>query len=234
MPAVTSRKGLVAVLATVALLPLAAVLPAAHAAPPARTTSGVATAASRPASDHTSTREARRVDRVPTPKLGWYPCYGNAECATVELPLDYDQPRGAKTEIAVLRVTATDQEHKIGSLFVNPGGPGGSGVEFAAARRSSSARRCSPGSTSSGSTRVAWRTATTCGAGRTRESRKALVGLLSAAFPVTDGRTRPRWRRRRRSAGRARRPGRPWRLRCRPPRWPVTWTCCAGRSATSS
>ena len=35
MPAVTSRKGLVAVLATAALLPLAAVLPAAHAAPPA-------------------------------------------------------------------------------------------------------------------------------------------------------------------------------------------------------
>ncbi len=139
MPAVTSRKGLVAVLAAAALLPLAAVLPAAHAAPavpagqPARTTSGVATVASRPAFDHTSSREARRVDRVPTPKLGWYPCYGNAECATTRLPLDYDHPRGAKTLVAVLRVKAKDQKHKIGSLFVNPGGPGGSGTGLAQA-----------------------------------------------------------------------------------------------------
>jgi pimeloyl-ACP methyl ester carboxylesterase len=139
MPAVTSRKGLVAVLAAAALLPLAAVLPAAHAAPavpagqPARTTAGVATVASRPPFDHTSSREARRVDRVPTPKLGWYPCYGNAECATTKLPLDYDHPRGAKTEIAVLRVKARDQKHRIGSLFVNPGGPGGSGTGLAQA-----------------------------------------------------------------------------------------------------
>ena len=139
MSAVTSRKGLVAVLATAALLPLAAVLPAAHAAPvapaarPARTTSGAATVASRPASDHTSSREARRVDRVPTPKLGWYPCYGNAECATTRLPLDYDHPHGATTLVAVLRVKAKDQKHKIGSLFVNPGGPGGSGTALAQA-----------------------------------------------------------------------------------------------------
>ena len=139
MPAVTSRKGLVAVLAAAALLPLAAVLPAAHAAPavpaaqPARTTSGVATVANRPPFDHTSSREARRVDRVPTPKLGWYPCYGNAECATTRLPLDYDHPHGAKTLVAVLRVKARDQKHKIGSLFVNPGGPGGSGTGLAQA-----------------------------------------------------------------------------------------------------
>ena len=139
MPAVTSRKGLVAALAAAALLPLAAVLPAAHAAPalpaaqPARTTSGVATVANRPPFDHTSSREARRVDRVPTPKLGWYPCYGNAECATTKLPLDYDHPHGAKTLVAVLRVKARDQKHKIGSLFVNPGGPGGSGTGLAQA-----------------------------------------------------------------------------------------------------
>jgi pimeloyl-ACP methyl ester carboxylesterase len=74
---------------------------------------------------------ARGVDSVPTPKLGWYGCYEIAECATVQLPLDYDQPKGAKTEIAVLRVKAKDQSKKIGSLFLNPGGPGGSSTEFA-------------------------------------------------------------------------------------------------------
>ncbi|RGC70894.1 Carboxylesterase A precursor [Micromonospora sp. MW-13] len=88
----------------------------------------------RPAtSDRTDPVEARRVDRVPTPKLDWYACYGYAECATVDLPRDYDAPSGATTEVAVLRVKARDQQRRIGSLFVNPGGPGGSGTDLALA-----------------------------------------------------------------------------------------------------
>jgi pimeloyl-ACP methyl ester carboxylesterase len=90
-------------------------------------------AAAATAYDRTSAAEAKRVDSVPTPKLGWYSCYDYAECATVRLPLDYDRPHGATTEIAVLRVKAKDQAHKIGSLFLNPGGPGGSGTQFALA-----------------------------------------------------------------------------------------------------
>ncbi|WP_200210194.1 alpha/beta hydrolase [Micromonospora coerulea] len=84
-------------------------------------------------SDRTSPVEARRVDRVPAPKLDWYACYDYAECATARLPLDYDNPKGATTEVAVLRVKARDQQHKIGSLFLNPGGPGGSGTSIALA-----------------------------------------------------------------------------------------------------
>jgi pimeloyl-ACP methyl ester carboxylesterase len=80
--------------------------------------------------------EAQRVDRVPTPKPSWFDCspaFGEGnECTTVNLPLDYDQPRGATTAVAVLRHPATDQANKIGSLFLNPGGPGGSGVGIAA------------------------------------------------------------------------------------------------------
>ncbi|WBB66004.1 alpha/beta hydrolase [Micromonospora sp. WMMD812] len=88
----------------------------------------------RPAtSDRTSPTEARRVDRVPTPQLGWYGCYDYAECATVRLPLDYDRPNGATTEVALLRVKARDQQNRIGSLFVNPGGPGGAGTDIALA-----------------------------------------------------------------------------------------------------
>ncbi|TDC80723.1 alpha/beta hydrolase [Micromonospora sp. KC606] len=83
--------------------------------------------------DRTSPTEAKRVDRVPTPKLDWYACYGYAECATVDLPLDYDQPKGATTEVALLRVKARDQQARIGSLFLNPGGPGGSGTDIALA-----------------------------------------------------------------------------------------------------
>jgi pimeloyl-ACP methyl ester carboxylesterase len=81
--------------------------------------------------DSTSPAEAKRVDSVPTPKLNWYRCYDYAQCATVKLPMDYDKPTGAKTEVALLRVQASDQKHRIGSLFVNPGGPGGSGTDLA-------------------------------------------------------------------------------------------------------
>jgi len=90
--------------------------------------SAVATAAG----DVTSQQEAERVDRVPTPELKWYACYGRAQCATVRLPLDYDEPDGESVEIALLRVKARKQASRIGSLFVNPGGPGGSGTDMAA------------------------------------------------------------------------------------------------------
>ncbi|WP_433230379.1 alpha/beta hydrolase [Actinomadura formosensis] len=79
----------------------------------------------------TSPAEGTRVDRVPTPKLAWYKCYETAECATVRLPLDYDAPKGATTEIAVLRLKARNAKKRIGSLFVNPGGPGGQGTALA-------------------------------------------------------------------------------------------------------
>jgi pimeloyl-ACP methyl ester carboxylesterase len=81
----------------------------------------------------TSATEARRVGAVPTPQLKWSACYGYAQCATAKVPLDYDQPRGEQTTIALLRVRATDQAHKIGSLFVNPGGPGASATTLALA-----------------------------------------------------------------------------------------------------
>ena len=84
-----------------------------------------------PAGDTTSPIEKKRVDSVPTPKLDWYKCYDIAECATVRLPLDYDQPKGATVELAVLRIKARNPKARIGSLFVNPGGPGGQGTALA-------------------------------------------------------------------------------------------------------
>jgi pimeloyl-ACP methyl ester carboxylesterase len=95
----------------------------------AASASGAQAAATR--SDKTSPVEAKRVDRVPAPKLDWYECYEYAQCATAKLPLDYDKPKGAKVEVALLRVRAANPKKRIGSLFVNPGGPGGSGTEIA-------------------------------------------------------------------------------------------------------
>jgi pimeloyl-ACP methyl ester carboxylesterase len=50
------------------------------------------------------------------------------ECGTMTLPLDYDRPLGLTVTIAVARVPATDPANRIGSLILNPGGPGGNGV----------------------------------------------------------------------------------------------------------
>ncbi len=91
-----------------------------------------ANAATTPAHTVTSPAEASRVDRVPTPVLHWATCRGTAECATAELPLNYDNPHGATIEVALLRVKAKDAGHRLGTLFVNPGGPGDSARDLAA------------------------------------------------------------------------------------------------------
>jgi len=62
--------------------------------------------------------------------LEWRPCDPGFECATARVPRDYARPHGPHLELALIRRPATDREHRIGSLFFNPGGPGGSGVGF--------------------------------------------------------------------------------------------------------
>ncbi|WP_204004520.1 alpha/beta fold hydrolase [Virgisporangium aurantiacum] len=49
------------------------------------------------------------------------------ECGTVSVPMDYRDPGGRQITVAVTRIRATDQAHRLGSLAFNPGGPGGSG-----------------------------------------------------------------------------------------------------------
>jgi pimeloyl-ACP methyl ester carboxylesterase len=52
------------------------------------------------------------------------------ECAQATVPLDYREPNSEVILIAMIRLPAADPAHKIGSIFFNPGGPGGSGVDF--------------------------------------------------------------------------------------------------------
>ncbi|SFR25304.1 TAP-like protein [Lentzea waywayandensis] len=49
-------------------------------------------------------------------------------CAVQEVPVDHSRPRGEKTGIAMMKRPANDPSRKIGSIFLNPGGPGGSGL----------------------------------------------------------------------------------------------------------
>ncbi|MGW5876268.1 alpha/beta hydrolase [Nocardiopsis terrae] len=65
-------------------------------------------------------------------ELVWEECESGlpgSECAVFEVPLDYEDPAGERIEIAVKRLPATGDD-VIGSLLINPGGPGGSGYDF--------------------------------------------------------------------------------------------------------
>jgi pimeloyl-ACP methyl ester carboxylesterase len=75
---------------------------------------------------------SRALARFYHQRLQWQSCGAN-QCAGLTVPLDYAKPRGRTIRLAVLKVPATDQQHKVGALVVNPGGPGGSGVQYAAA-----------------------------------------------------------------------------------------------------
>lgn len=67
--------------------------------------------------------------RVPTPKLKWQTCTPDGwQCAVATVPRNYSRPTGRRIHLAVTRLPAADQAHKIGSLFVNYGGPGGPAV----------------------------------------------------------------------------------------------------------
>ncbi|MFI7544114.1 alpha/beta hydrolase [Actinoplanes sp. NPDC049599] len=64
--------------------------------------------------------------------LRWQPCAEDptAQCATLTVPIDRAQPYGPTVAVAVARRPAGDPARRIGTLVVNPGGPGGSGVDF--------------------------------------------------------------------------------------------------------
>jgi pimeloyl-ACP methyl ester carboxylesterase len=65
--------------------------------------------------------------------ISWTPCAEDptAECGTLSVPIDWAKPNGPKVDLALARRKATDPSARIGSLIINPGGPGGSGVDFA-------------------------------------------------------------------------------------------------------
>jgi pimeloyl-ACP methyl ester carboxylesterase len=84
------------------------------------------------AAGHAGPVWARLADRVPAPDLRWRACRKTDQCAAAELPLDYHHPHGAKIKVALLRIRAADPRHRLGTIFVNPGGPGDSARDFAA------------------------------------------------------------------------------------------------------
>ncbi|ONI88325.1 transporter, partial [Saccharothrix sp. ALI-22-I] len=79
--------------------------------------------------------DVRRMDWAVTARIAWQPCpeLAEVECGTLSLPIDWANPRGEKFDLAVARRKATDPSKRVGIMVINPGGPGGSGVNFALA-----------------------------------------------------------------------------------------------------
>jgi pimeloyl-ACP methyl ester carboxylesterase len=83
-----------------------------------------------------SARSSQRGTQAtaPVPTLDWQPCGPGLErflCATADVPTDYDDPAGPTTRLALTKLPASgDPGQRLGTLFTNPGGPGGSGVDF--------------------------------------------------------------------------------------------------------
>ena len=67
-----------------------------------------------------------------TQTLSWHSCGGGVQCSSLAVPLDYTQPSGQTISLAVVR-RQTASKNRIGSVVLNPGGPGASGVDYAKA-----------------------------------------------------------------------------------------------------
>ncbi len=86
-------------------------------------------------SEVTTSANADVVGEVPselqdfyTQVVTWSSCNGGFQCAEVEVPLDYAKPQQDALKISAIRLPATGD--RMGAMLVNPGGPGGSGVNM--------------------------------------------------------------------------------------------------------
>jgi pimeloyl-ACP methyl ester carboxylesterase len=69
-------------------------------------------------------------------RLAWQPCDNGFQCATLVVPFDYSRPGWRRFILPVIRLPASDPAERIGALVTNPGGPGGSGVQYVLGARS--------------------------------------------------------------------------------------------------
>ncbi|PVH79340.1 alpha/beta-hydrolase [Cadophora sp. DSE1049] len=67
------------------------------------------------------------------PKISWGNCTAsdppNLQCGQIEVPVDYDNPRGDQFNVTFARLQTLNATSRIGSLIFNPGGPGGAGSD---------------------------------------------------------------------------------------------------------
>ena len=80
----------------------------------------------------TPTQPFTTIQDFQSQQLKWKTCYEDFKCAELLVPIDYTDFKTGTFKLALLRYTANEQQDRLGSIVVNPGGPGGSGVDYAA------------------------------------------------------------------------------------------------------
>ena len=65
-------------------------------------------------------------------ELVWADCKEDKkfQCAKIQVPIDYQNPGDASLTLALKKLPAKQAANKVGSLLINPGGPGGSGTDY--------------------------------------------------------------------------------------------------------
>lgn len=132
MRCMNSRPTLMSSLLAAVILPASACSDAANVAPVASETPELATESTPIDGVRTVSAESPALEALsaaPVPTLDWADCGGGFQCATAAVPRDYGRPRGPTMNIAVTRLPARNTAARIGSLFVNFGGPGGTAVD---------------------------------------------------------------------------------------------------------
>ena len=71
------------------------------------------------------------LDRYKSQKIKWEDCYQDFKCGTFRVPINYETPEQGHFTLQVLKHEATDKKNRLGSILVNPGGPGGSAYDYA-------------------------------------------------------------------------------------------------------
>ncbi|MEO6124027.1 MAG: alpha/beta hydrolase [Ilumatobacteraceae bacterium] len=87
-----------------------------------------------PTSPSTTSPTATGDDLPAIDAVAWGPCDAAPDpwqCGSIMVPMDYLRPTGEQIAVALNRLPATDDSQRIGSLVLNPGGPGGSGLAIA-------------------------------------------------------------------------------------------------------
>ena len=99
------------------------------------TPSGSATPTPTPTGSFGPAKEDPRLASFYEQKLAWRSCDGDFQCAALTVPLSYDDPAAGSIKLSVLRYPTKNSSERLGSLVLNPGGPGGSGIDYARAAR---------------------------------------------------------------------------------------------------
>lgn len=108
---------------------------AAPSSPPVTTPFLVPVSPSVPTPTPTPDPVAASITQYQKQKLKWTDCGGGNQCADLRVPLDYTRPDKTTITLRLAKNPATGDGDKLGSIVVNPGGPGGSGYEYARSDR---------------------------------------------------------------------------------------------------